>query len=101
MRGIIGQYNKSGMVGMLLNVMPCQVQKDYNPPRTKIRENYGSVWTYLSFQFQMGKQEREICEFDIKNFFLIVNDDIDFLGAWSENWCEKSWHFLVWNRFRI
>ena len=23
-------------------------------------ENYGSVWTYLSFQFQMSKKEREI-----------------------------------------
>ena len=23
----------------------------------------GSVWTYLSFQFQMSKKEREICEF--------------------------------------
>ena len=24
------------------------------------RGNYGSVWTYLSFQFQMSKKEREI-----------------------------------------
>ena len=31
-----------------------------------------SVWTYLSFQFQMSKKEREICEFemDLKNFFV-------------------------------
>ena len=28
--------------------------------------------TYLSFQFQMSKKEREICEFemDLKNFFV-------------------------------
>ena len=26
--------------------------------------NYGIVWTYLSFQFQMSKKEREICEFE-------------------------------------
>ena len=28
------------------------------------RGNYGCLWTYLSFQFQMSKKEREICEFD-------------------------------------
>ena len=35
------------------------------------RRNYGSVRTYLSFQFQMSKKEREICEFeiDLKYFF--------------------------------
>ena len=27
--------------------------------------NYGSVWRYLSFQFQMSKKEREICEFEM------------------------------------
>ena len=34
--------------------------------------NYGSEWTYLSFQFQMIKKEREICKFemDLKNFFV-------------------------------
>ena len=34
------------------------------------RGNYGSVWTFLSFQFQMSKKEREICEFqrDLNNF---------------------------------
>ena len=30
----------------------------------------GMVWTYLSFQFQMGKKEREICEFEICLFAL-------------------------------
>ena len=29
------------------------------------RGNYGSVWAYLLFQFQMGKKEREICEFEM------------------------------------
>ena len=34
------------------------------------RGNYGSVWTFLSFQFQMSKKEREICDFqlDLNNF---------------------------------
>ena len=34
------------------------------------RGNYRSVWTFLSFQFQMSKKEREICEFqlDLNNF---------------------------------
>ena len=26
-----------------------------------LRRKYGSVWTYLSFQFQISKKEREIC----------------------------------------
>ena len=44
----------------------------------------------------MSEKEREICEFemDFKNFCccsnLSVSDDINVLGAWSENWCEKS-----------
>ena len=31
-----------------------------------------SVWTYLLFQLQMSKKEREICEFEmaLKNFFV-------------------------------
>ena len=31
------------------------------------RENYGSKheWTYLSFQFQMNKEEIEICEIEM------------------------------------
>ena len=64
------------------------------------RGNYASVWTYLSFQFQMGEKEREICEFemDFKNFWccsnLSVNDDRNFLGAWSENWCRKIMTFF-------
>ena len=39
--------------------------------RCRFRGNYRSVWTYLSFQFQMSKKEREICEFemDLKNLF--------------------------------
>ena len=34
--------------------------------------NYGSIWTNLSFQFQMSKKESQICEFemDLKNFFV-------------------------------
>ena len=34
--------------------------------------NFGSVWTYLSFQFQMSKKEREICKFqmDLMNSFV-------------------------------
>ena len=44
----------------------------------------------------MSEKEREICEFEMnfKNFCccsnLSVSDDINFLGAWSENWFEKS-----------
>ena len=38
------------------------------------RGNYGSVheWTYLSFQFQMNKNEIEMCEFEmhLENFFV-------------------------------
>ena len=36
------------------------------------RGNYGSAWRYLSFQFQMSKKEREICEFemDLKDIFV-------------------------------
>ena len=32
-----------------------------------------SVWTYLSFQFQVGKKEGETCEFemDLKNFLFV------------------------------
>ena len=38
------------------------------------RGNYWSVLTYLSFQFQMSKKERGICEFemDLKNFFVCL-----------------------------
>ena len=34
-----------------------------------------SVWTYLSFQFQMSRKEREICQFemDLNNFCLRSN----------------------------
>ena len=36
------------------------------------RQNYGSVWKYLSFQFQVNKKEIEICEFEmhLKKFFV-------------------------------
>ena len=36
--------------------------------------NYGNVWTYLSFPFQMNKKEREIFEFekDFKKYFVCV-----------------------------
>ena len=38
------------------------------------RGNYGSVGTYLSFQFQISKKEREICEFEMnfKKYFLLL-----------------------------
>ena len=29
------------------------------------RGNYGIVWKYLSFQFQMSKKERDICQFEM------------------------------------
>ena len=42
--------------------------------RYGFRGNNGSVheWTYLSFQFQMNKNEIEICEFEmhLENFFV-------------------------------
>ena len=36
--------------------------------------NYGSVGTYLLFQFQMSNKEREICEFEMrfKKSFLLL-----------------------------
>ena len=39
------------------------------------RGNYGNVWTYLQFQFQMSKKEREMREFEVdfkKSFFVAV-----------------------------
>ena len=80
------------------------------------RGSHGSVWTYLSFPFQMSKKEREICE--IKMGFLEVffcccsnlsNDDIiskrsglkmgmDFRGqVWKRVWkmtfiYRTGWH---------
>ena len=80
------------------------------------RGNYGSAWRYLSFQFQMSKKEREICEFemDLMNFCvcaLIYNDSIisaerpglktgmDFRGlVWKRVWIIT---FFAWNRVRI
>ena len=36
------------------------------------RENYGSVWTHLSLQFQINEKEIEICELEMlfKTFFV-------------------------------
>ena len=42
-------------------------------PGHGFRGNYGSVWTYLSFQFQMNKRKREIRVFEMdfkKSFFV-------------------------------
>ena len=38
------------------------------------RGKYESVWTNLSFQFQMCKKEREICEFEriLRNLFCVL-----------------------------
>ena len=77
--------------------------------------NYGIVWTSLSFQFQMSKRERKICEFemDLKNFFCLRSNlnniflpkgqvwkRVWILEIWSENGCGKL-HLLIWNRVRI
>ena len=42
--------------------------------RYRFQGNYGSVRKYLSFQCQMNKKEREICEFemDFKKSFLLA-----------------------------
>ena len=44
------------------------------------QETYGSVWTYLSFQFQMNKKEREIRDIVKENLFCwrsnLSDDDI-------------------------
>ena len=36
--------------------------------------NYGNVWTYLSFQFQINKKELAMCKFEmhIQEFFLFA-----------------------------
>ena len=66
----------------------------------------GNAWTYLSFQSQMNKKEREICEFEVdfnKSFCWhsnLSNDNIISAYVTSENECGK-WQFLVWNRVRI
>ena len=71
------------------------------------RRNYGNVWTYLSFQFQINKNKIAIWEFqmDFKKSFCWHfdpnnNDIIYFLVDRSENGWGK-WHVLVWNKFRI
>ena len=60
------------------------------------RGNYGSVWTYLSFQFQMSEEEREICEFemDLKNFFCLhsnLRNDNRIFASVIVLRC--NWHF--------
>ena len=71
------------------------------------RGNYGNLWTYLSFQFQINKNKIAIWEFqmDFKKSFCWHfdpnnNDIIYFLVDRSENGWGK-WHVLVWNKFRI
>ena len=85
--------------------------------RYGFRGYYGSVWTYLLFQFQKSKKEVEKCEFEmhLTNFFLctlnLSNDDVIFayrpgqepitqvwkqvwiLEVWSENRSVK-WHIF-------
>ena len=64
--------------------------------------NYGSVWTYLSFQFQMYTKERDI-NMQIRISFVGVESKKwwhNFLEARSENGCEK-WNFLVSNKVTI
>ena len=59
------------------------------------RGNYRSVWTYLSFQFQLNNKEVEICEFqmhamqcsNLKKWWHNCSPDMDFRG-------------LVWKRVR-
>ena len=38
------------------------------------RRNYGSVWMYLSFQFQMSKKEKYANSKSLKNFFLLLSN---------------------------
>ena len=82
------------------------------------RGNYGSVWKYLSFQFQMSKKESDICEFEMdfwKYFCLRSNlsnngrisalrpglkTGMDFRAlVWKRVW--KMTLFFVSNRVRI
>ena len=59
--------------------------------------NDGSVRTYLSFQFQMNKKEREMCECEIilRNLFCwcsnLSNDDLISAYARSENGWGNDW----------
>ena len=51
---------------------PCRTQEKnlwypgefWSGIRHCFRGNYGSVWMYLLFQFQMSKKEREMCKFE-------------------------------------
>ena len=68
------------------------------------RGNYGSIWTYLSFQFQMSKNEREICEFEmgLKNFFCLrsnlSNDDI--ISAWRPDLKTVVENDIFWSEIK-
>jgi len=45
--------------------------------------NYGIVWAYMSFQFQMNKKERLIYEFEVnfkKSFICHSNLDLDIFS---------------------
>ena len=50
------------------------VHFDLESPGYGFQGNYGKVRTYLLFQFQMSKKEREICEFekDFRKSFLLL-----------------------------
>ena len=58
----IGMYRPKGSVFGLKTLCPFWSGIGY-----VFRGNYGSVheWTYLAFQFQMNKDEIEICEFEM------------------------------------
>ena len=81
--------------------------------RCGFRGNYRSVWTYLSFQFQMSKKEREICEFKgdfcLRSNLVMITLYLSKGQAWQRVWILEVWsenrsgklHFLAWNRVRI
>ena len=80
----------------LIRFVTCKV-RCLNPPslpnlvwnRVGFQGTYGNIWTYLSFQFQTNKKEREICEvqMDFEKFFCWgsnLSDDEIILEASSE-----------------
>ena len=81
--------------------------------RCGFRGDYRSVWTYLSFQFQMSKKEREICEFKgdfcLRSNLVMITLYLSKGQAWQRVWILEVWsenrsgklHFLAWNRIRI